>query len=395
MSAIREALEEAFDHHEAIANEEEASDSPPAGKTRVVPAANDGLGAEEPIDDVVVKPTNPRERKLDGKFAPGKKGAGDANALPQDEPGKPQEPKTPVVKDPLQQQQTQAKKPAEESPYKAPVSWRPERRESFASLPREVQEEVTRRETEMSRFVEQTSQARNYATAINNELAPFQAMIRAEGGNDVTAVRSLLQTAYHLRTANPQAKAQMVAQMILQHGIDPNLLDQSLAAALQGRQAQPQNDPTMSYVQQQLKPIQDFFGQLQQRQQQVEQDLSRQVQTDLATFAADPKNEFYADVSPIMGDILATATANGMQMSLQDAYTRATLAHPSISTIVMNRQMSQRGAQQTAATRRARNASASLPSGGAPSGAADAGTKPANRRSALEAAWEQVEDREV
>lgn len=378
MSALREALEDAFDQHEEAAStdttETKVSGTESANDTIVddtAPVEADKPGAEAPPK------LGPRGRQADGKFT--KKDTPDANTLPADVPQG-------------QKAQVDTPKPAVAVPSaRAPVSWRPDIREKFGALPKEVQEEVFRREREITTTMEQTAQARNYAQSLSQVISPYEAMIRAEGGNHVTAVDALLKTAYHLRTANPQTKAMMVAQMIMQHGVDVNLLDQAMSVQLQGRQQAPQNDPMMQYIQQQLQPVQQFVSQLQNRQQQLSVEQGHQVVNELETFAADPKNEYFHDVKGIMADFLDSASAQGQKMSLQDAYTRATLAHPTISQTVMNRQISARAAQQTAATRRARNASASLPSGGAPAGAADV-QRPKGIRSAIEAAWDRVEN---
>jgi hypothetical protein len=245
----------------------------------------------------------------------------------------------------------------------------------------------------MDSTLRETATARHFAATMYQTIQPFEAMIRAEGGNPVTAVDALLKTAYHLRTANPQQKAVLVARMIRQHDVNLDLLDQSLAQLVQGQQPNIQSDPMLQHVMQELAPIKQFIGGLQQRQQQLTSVDEESVRSEYETFVADPKNEFVSYVADEMADILDAATKYGRKMSLSDAYKRATLAHPGVSKILADRETSARAAQRTAATRRARNASASLPSGGAPAGAAD-GAKPATLRSAVEAAWDAVEERD-
>jgi hypothetical protein len=218
-------------------------------------------------------------------------------------------------------------------------------------------------------------------------------MIRAEGGNHVTAVDSLLKSAYILRQGDPQTKSTMVAQMIMKHGIDIDMLDNALQGLVGGKGATQQRaDPMLDHFARELAPIKQFIGSLQGRQQEIQQQSVQSMEQELSTFAQDPANPYFNDVADIMADILDAGAKRGVKITLQDAYRRATLAHPEISSLVTREQVSAKAAQRTAAARRAQNASASLPSGGAPAGAAEH-TGPMDRRSVLEAAWDQASDR--
>jgi hypothetical protein len=260
-----------------------------------------------------------------------------------------------------------------------------------------VRDEVLRRERDMDQAFRQTAEMRNYATSIHRTLSPYDAMIRAEGGNHVTAVDNLLKTAYVLRQGDPQTKTRMVAEMIVKHNVDVGMLDDVLQALVTGganpggRQA-PRSDPMLQHFQQELAPIKQFIGSLQTRQQEVQQQTAQTLEQELSTFANDPKNEYFHDVADIMADILDSGAKRGQMITLQDAYRRAIVAHPEISQLVARQQVSASAAQRTAAARRAQNASASLPSGGAPAGAAER-NGPMDRRSAIEAAWDSVENR--
>lgn len=55
--------------------------------------------------------------------------------------------------------------------------------------------------------------------AMMSELAPYDQMIRAEGGTPQTAVRNLLQVAAQLRNGSPQDKAMLVARTMQQYGV--------------------------------------------------------------------------------------------------------------------------------------------------------------------------------
>lgn len=367
MTDRRAALEAAFD-----ADEEAQKDDAPEPKDPDTP----GLGSNEPITDL--------EPKLTDK--PKEGGDGDKPLL---ETGEKKAAEKPDVVPP----QKVEKQPVDTG-IKAPVTWRPENRSKWGTIPKEIQEEVVRRDREVEQTLRQTADQRNYAQQINQVIAPYEAMIRAEGGNHVSAVDALLKTAYHLRTAHPQAKAAMVAQMIQQHGVDLELLDAALEQVVQGKQAQLQQDPTVQYIQQQLQPMQQFIQSLQNRQTQLTNEQGQTAINEMQAFADDPKNEYFQDVRGIMADFVEASAKMGQKMSLQDAYDRATLAHPEISKLVIEKRISVQAAQRSAAARKAKNASASLSSsGGAPAGVADNLVKPTSRRSAIEAAWDEAETR--
>jgi hypothetical protein len=272
---------------------------------------------------------------------------------------------------------------------RAPVSWRPELREKFGALPVEVQGEINRREREVEHGLRQSADARRFQEEFHHVVRPFEAMIRSENADPLTAVNNLLTTAYQLRVAPPQQKAQLVAQIITQFGVDIGTLDGILSQVVQGQQ--PQQDPTLQYIQRELQPMREFISSVRGMQQQRQAMTANEAATELETFAADPQNEYFNDVKADIADILELAARRGQKMTLQDAYNRATMAHPTISTLIANRRIAQTAQQQSSAAQRAKNASASIPSGGAPEQGTQAGAKPKDLYSAVEAAWNQTE----
>jgi hypothetical protein len=262
-----------------------------------------------------------------------------------------------------------APEPAKVEPaLKAPASWKPEEREGWEKLDARHQQAILRRERETSNVLTQSSQAREFAGAMQQTLQPYMHMIQSEQSNPVAAVGALLQTAAILRTAPPMQKASLIADLIMQHQVDPNLLDQVWSAKLRGQPSP--NDPMsglMQQFEQRLQPIQQQLQYFQNREQQQQQMLGQQASETLNQFMGDPANEFASDVAEDMADLLDLASKRGFTLSLQDAYKRATLAHPTISKIMERRLLTGEAAQQSAAASRARQASASISDSGAPS----------------------------
>jgi hypothetical protein len=225
-----------------------------------------------------------------------------------------------------------------------------------------------RREIETQQALSVSAEARKLQSEFQQVITPYVGLIQAEGAEPMQAVASLLQTSALLRTAPPQQKAQVVAKMIQQFGVDLRSLDQSLAELYSGQA--PTADPMQAVIQaldQRLKPVMDFMGTVQSTRTQAEQQMRSEAEQEWIGFMNDPANEFAADVAGDMADLLMAAAKRGRVMGLPEAYRAATLAHPTISGLVRSRQQAEGQAQQTAAARRALEAAASLPSnGGAP-----------------------------
>jgi hypothetical protein len=222
-------------------------------------------------------------------------------------------------------------------------------------------------------------------------MQPYQHFLQAENATPVQAVENLMRTAATLRTAPPGQKAMLVADMIMQFGVPLETLDTALQQRIQGRggAVQHQMDPVVQMLESRLAPVQQFMTEFQQMRAQGQQRTVQQAQQTLQEFLQDPANEFAQDVAPDMADLLEFAAARGQQMSLQDAYRRATMLHPTISKLVEQRQQAQGAAQQTAAARRARNAAVSLPQDGAPTQGGGEDDGGSDIRSALNASIRQ------
>lgn len=312
--------------------------------------------------------------------------------------------KVPENQEPLKEEPTEELKPAPaakegaapaqqpaQTAHKAPVSWRPELRGKFGSLPPEIQEEVVRRERDIETGMRESSQARRFAGEFSQVIQPYAAMIQSENATPLQAVQALMNSAYQLRTAAPQQKAQMVAQLINQYGVDIEILDNVLAAAVSGRGnagAAP-NDASLRFLEQKLAPVQQFMERFSRMEQNAQSGVATRVQNEIQAFATDPANEYYADVREDIADILEMAARRGQTMTLQDAYKRATMAHPTISKLIADKTLASTAQQRSSAAQRSRVASASLPSGGAPGQGSGGAAKPKDLYSAVEAAWDQ------
>jgi len=269
---------------------------------------------------------------------------------------------------------------------RAPASWRPEVREHWGKLPPDVRAEVARREQEVQRTLQETSEARKVAEAYSRAFAPYEAYIRAENATPIQAIDNLMATAVKLRTGTGPELAQLVAGMVKQFGVGrfgQSFIEQ-LDAALAGQvpQVDQQQMQLQQAVQQQLAPVQQFMSQFQQAQAMQQQQLASQASTQVESFLE--RAEFGQDVREEMADLMEVAQRRGRELSLQDAYRQACLANPRVRSVLQQRAKANQAQQGNSAAQRARAAAVSV--SGAPALAAPAGGQPDSVRSAIEQA---------
>lgn len=262
---------------------------------------------------------------------------------------------------------------------KAPQSWKPAERETWAKLPPEAQRAVDRREREMQAGFEDAAEAKRQWGAFREAVAPYEGMLRGEGMDPIREVGNLLQVAQAMRTAPPQHKAQIIANMVKSFNIPIDVLDSVLAG---DGPPQGQPGPAMDPRAMMAQVKQELMADMQRQRQQGQSQRSAQ---DIATFGA--KSEFFEDVRNDMGDLMAGAAARGVALTLDEAYNRACRADPKIWEILQQREAAKNVANAQASTQRAKAASTSIKSQPA---AQMNGVQAKTTRDAVEQAWEQL-----
>lgn len=321
-----------------------------------------GAPAEQPTGDT-------RARDESGRFAP-RTAANPEDKVP--EGGQPQsvEGKAPAAQPPVAQPPQPV---SDQQTARPPVSWTPAAREEWAKVPPAVQQEVMRREREITQTLAHTAEARNFHTEFSRTIQPFMGDIQAENSSPMKAVENLMNTAAWLRRGSVEQKASVVANIIKTYGVDVNALDELLSSgqvrdpSVYGGQGQHAGvDPGLQQLlDQRLAPMQQFITGLQEKLQAAEQQSMQKVEQSSLEFLNDPANEFAWDVKDDMADIMDMAAKRGQQMSLQEAYRRATMLHPEVSKILESRRTLPEPLSP-AAIRAKQNASASISNSGAP-----------------------------
>lgn len=220
----------------------------------------------------------------------------------------------------------------------APVGWRAGAREHWGKLPKEVRDEVNRREQDINMGMQRNSEAAQRFAQIDKVIAPFRSLFAPRGVTDAQAVHAVMDTAARLQQGSPMQKAQQVADIIKEYSVDVGTLDNLLS----GEPLEPgmvNQSAIDAAVQQAVAPYRDYVNQQQQTQSQQRQQIETSVNSEVDKFAMDPKNEFYNDVAADMADLLDLAHTHGREITLQQAYERACAARPDISKVVSGRQM--------------------------------------------------------
>lgn len=272
---------------------------------------------------------------------------------------------------------------------KPPQSWRGPQKAKWVQLDPDIRQEVMRRERETTRVLGETSEARSFTNQFASAVQPFQARIQSMGINPLQAVTELLKADYLLSNSPPVQRAQFMAKLISDYGVDIRALDSALAGKTP-------DDPVASTVEQlvnqRLAPLQQYVSSLQQREQQAEHQSSRQIAQTVEQMAEDPKYPYFQDLREEMADLIDLKASRGVYLSLDEAYSRTVAMNPEVSKQVA----AQNAAEAAKAAAAAKNAKAqralgaSVSVGGAPGGVPSGASEADDRRAVIAAAFDSM-----
>lgn len=274
---------------------------------------------------------------------------------------------------------------AVESGPRPPVDWTPELREEWAGLPEGVRTQIANREAQMNQAMQGTAQARRVAQDFTGVANQYGSVMAAEGvQNPVQMFDATMRVVSELRMGTTQQKANRIASMISEYGIDIATLDDALAGQITGEPpAQGGNADLEALLDQRMAPVTDMMQQLAGMQQQKQQASAYEAQQEVDAFSQNA--EFLNDVRHDVADLIDMATRQGREMPLQEAYAKACSMNPQISQVLEQRaeQAKIMGGRQTIAGKR--NAGSSLRPGNIGSNAS--GT-PQSLHDSISAAWD-------
>lgn len=219
----------------------------------------------------------------------------------------------------------------------APSSWTAAGKAEWAKLSPVAQQEVTKRESDFHKGVEQYREAATYGQSIQRAIAPFENTIKHFNVTPEVAIQTLFKTDHTLRYGTPEQKLSTIHQIAQNFGIDLS-------------QPAPQIDHNALRLQQQLDARDQELQQLKTSQQQRENDeLNSHIEQ------AKQGKEHFDVVRNEMSALLQAGTAK----DLNEAYEMAVWARPDLRQSLLNKQIEERRAEEARVAAQARAASAS------------------------------------
>lgn len=286
-----------------------------------------------------------RQRDDSGRFTKAEREAKQADSVAKEAGKQPEQPEIPGIE--------------------MPASLKREFGEKWKTLPPDVKQFWAEREKTIHQGFTKMDDERSFAKNMRETIAPYQAMIQAEGSDPITATKTLLNFAYTMRHGSQDQKLALFDSMCDLY----NLNRQDIYNRWVGNA--PRQDPQVSALQQQLADIQRQLQTEQQSRQQVE---DGQVNATIDDFASQEGHEHFETVRYEMGLLLKEGIAN----DLEDAYQRAIWANPSIRSTLTAQQsqaeQTKRVAEAAAKVQQARKAGSSVT--GAPGGNVQESGKP-------------------
>jgi len=267
---------------------------------------------------------------------------------------------------------------------RAPASWSPAAREEWKAIGPVARAEVMKREQEVQRVLQESSTARDVAQELMSVCTPHMSRIRSRGVSPLQAIAGLFDTEAELSSGGPVQKAETIARLVKAYGVDIAALDSALAGAAPPQEASVQG-LVQEMLQRELAPIRQMMTAAQARSLEAQAKNQEAAQSDIDTFASDPKNEFFNDVRETMADIIEVASKRGVFLPLKDAYSQAIQLTPSVREVLNARTQRSSAQNVVVAAQRARRAAVSV--SGAPV-MADLATPPDDLRGALAAAFD-------
>jgi len=267
--------------------------------------------------------------------------------------------------------------PPASTELKAPAQWKPTVREEWNKLPRSVQEEVLRRESDNMRLIGSVGPKIRMADSVAQHIAPFKEMLATNGVAEQDFIADVFSSVKDLRDGTPEQKAEVVANIVQSYGIDVHQLDRILTGRLQ----QP---PEVLEARRSMARANSIINQ---QRSNVDQQTAAEADKTIAAFAADPKHEFIDTVRNQMADLIELGHAK----SLDDAYKAAIWANPETRQILLEREAQGRAKVKNDRANAARRASSSVR--GAPSSGRAAATaipEGGSLRATLEAAFDDA-----
>lgn len=199
----------------------------------------------------------------------------------------------------------------------APKTWRKEASATWAALPSEAKAEILKREADIFAGIESYKVDATFGKSVKQVVAPFEGILRQNNMDPVQTINGLLNSHYALATGTPEQKANLFRLLAKDYQIDIV----ALAGAQTATGEPPYVDPAVADLRQKLAGVESELTQARQaRLNESKANISKQV----ASFAEDPKNIYFNELSEDM----ASLVQRGIAGTLQEAYEKAVWLNP-------------------------------------------------------------------
>lgn len=261
-----------------------------------------------------------RARDEQGRFAAKEKEAEEEKKAPETE-----EQKAPETEEQAKTEE-QAPEQQEADPQvlntaKAPSSWSPKVREHWNALPEDVRKEIIRREEASIVGVRKLQEEFAPVRQFTESLAPFLQDAAQNGFDPGQHVRNTMAAERALRTGDVNSRFNALLSIADQYGIP---LRQAINSAA-GQQILPETPQ-----QPQIPP--EVARELEEARRFREQYAANSYEQQIAQFSQG--KEFFEDVRGLMADMIDS----GLAKDLNEAYEKATWAHPEVREVLLQRE---------------------------------------------------------
>lgn len=245
--------------------------------------------------------------------------------------------------------QQQAAQPG--ASLRPPPNWKPQAKEHWEKLPREVQEESLRVHKEAAKALSDSAGARDFHGQFQQVMAPFAGMLAADRAQPLQAIQNVFQTVAALRTGTQGQRDAIIAGIIRDFGGSTDGINAHLSgqAPAQTQRAAPQ-------------PAQFRDPRLDELLARQEAHLSQTAASEVDDFVS--QNEFMDDMDfrTLVADIIDNSRNTKRPLTMEQAYEVAKQIDPNVKSVLSQRQAASEAKAQLAATRRSQAAASSVKS---------------------------------
>ena len=203
-------------------------------------------------------------------------------------------------------------------------------------------------------------QAKNWEN-VQKVFAPYEPLIRAEGGDIFGTMANLLETSRLLRQGSPEQKLGILRAMVQNFKLPVEaLLPQQGAAAPAGASTAPSSPSMVAGPSEALAAeVASIKRSLLTREAEERHTVNARVASEVQAFLADPANSHIKDFGDDYLAVMTSLIQSGQATNIKDAYEKAAWLHPQARQLEVTKMAQQRLQEQGAAAAAAKAAAVS------------------------------------